>query len=151
MAPPEKTTRADAVVAAAPLCSIMSRDEHEVRAVYLTFPDESSAAALAEALVARRLVACVNVLPVGTSTYRWDDRVVREAEVVAVAKTTAGRVPEVLDAVRELHPYDVPCAVVYPAVGGLPDYVAWVVEETTRPSSEEGALPATGAPRGDPA
>lgn len=109
----------------------MSPDDGGVRAVYLTFPDEETANALAEALVERRLAACVNILPAGTSTYRWDGRVVREPEVVAIAKTTVGRVQALLDSVRELHPYDVPCAVVYQAVSGLPEYLAWVGEEST--------------------
>ena len=98
--------------------------------VYLTFPDGATAAAVAEALVAERLAACVNVLPPATSVYHWEGRVVREAEVVAWAKTTRGRLGALTAAVEARHPYDVPCVVAYPAAGGSAAYLDWVRGET---------------------
>lgn len=103
-----------------------SRGPDGVVAVYLTFPNETSALDVSRALVERRLVACVNVLPGATSVFRWDGEVVREREVVAVAKTTRGAVARVCEAVGTLHPYEVPCVVAYPAEGGLDAYVDWV-------------------------
>lgn len=101
-----------------------------VVAVYLTFPDEASARSVARALVERRLAACVNVLPAGTSVYRWEGEVVVEPELVAWAKTTSEKLPALVAAVRELHPYDLPAAVAYPATGGLAEYLGWVADET---------------------
>lgn len=101
-----------------------------VLAVYLTFPDQETAERIAGELVEQRLVACVNLLPAGTSFYRWEGELVREAEVVGWAKSTRARLPEVEEAVRRLHPYDVPCVVAYPAAGGLAEYLGWVEEET---------------------
>jgi len=106
-----------------------SRDP-QVVAVYLTFPDEKVAQEVSRALVERRLAACVNLGALGTSVYRWEGKVTTEPEVVAWAKTTRGRLPELLRAVEELHPYDVPAAVAYPATGGLAEYLGWVEEET---------------------
>lgn len=108
-----------------------TREQTSVRALYLTFPDAETAQAVAEQLVARRLVACVNLLPGATSVYRWQGAVVTETECVAIAKTLASKVDAVSAAVSELHPYDVPCVVAYPAVGGLDAYLEWVVKETT--------------------
>lgn len=105
--------------------------------VYLTFPDVATAEGIAEALVAERLAACVNVLPPATSIYRWNGRVVREAEVVAWAKTTRGRLGALTAAIEGRHPYDVPCVVAYPATGGSAAYLDWVRGETA----------AEGAPR----
>lgn len=101
-----------------------------VRALYLTFPDAQTATTVAEQLVARRLVACVNLLPGATSVYRWRGEVVSESECVAIAKTVAEKVDAVTAAIAELHPYDVPCIVAYPAVGGLAAYLDWVAQET---------------------
>ncbi len=101
-------------------------------AVYLTFPDEASAERVARVLVEARHAACVNVLPGARSVYRWDGDVHVEAEVVAIAKTTEGRVAALADAVRVEHPFDVPCVVAYPAVGGLESYLEWVRDETRR-------------------
>jgi len=97
--------------------------------VYLTFPDAATAERIAEALVAERLAACVNLLPPATSVYRWEGRVVRESEVVAWAKTTRRRLGGLTSAVVAHHPYDVPCVVAYPATGGSAAYLDWVSDE----------------------
>ena len=97
-----------------------------VVAAYLTFPDAAAAEALAAELVEARLAACVNVLPGAVSVYRWEGAVVREPEVVAVAKTTTRRLAALVARVEERHPYEVPCVVAYPAVGGSAAYLDWV-------------------------
>lgn len=103
-----------------------------VTAVYLTFPNPEVASQVAHALVQRGLAACVNLLPSGTSVYRWQGEVVTEPEVVAFAKTTPARLPELVAAVQELHPYEVPAVVAYEAVGGLAAYLGWVADSTGR-------------------
>jgi periplasmic divalent cation tolerance protein len=103
--------------------------ERPVVGVYLTFPDVATAERIATALVEAGLVACVNLLP-ATSLYRWGGRVVREAEVVAWAKTTRDRLEALTALVAELHPYDVPCVVAYPTAGGAAPYLDWVRAET---------------------
>lgn len=100
--------------------------------MYLTFPDESVAVEVARELVERRLAACVNLMPPGRSIYRWEGRVVEEREVVAWAKTTREKVSELVGSLRELHPYELPCAVAYPAVdGSSEEYLAWVAREVS--------------------
>ena len=42
---------------------------------FTTLPDEASATRLASSLVERRLAACVNILPAGTSIYEWDGEI----------------------------------------------------------------------------
>ena len=101
-----------------------------VVAVYLTFPDEGTARNVSHALVERRLAACVNVLPAGSSVYRWHGDVVTESELVAWAKTTRDKLAALVGAVKQLHPYDLPAIVAYPAVGGLAGYLDWVEAET---------------------
>ena len=110
----------------------------DVLAVYLTFPDEASAERVARALVDRRLAACVNVVPGARSVYRWQGAVQVDPEVLAVAKTQAARLPALTAAVQALHPYEVPCVVAYPALGGLEGYLDWVRSEATGPEPAGG-------------
>jgi periplasmic divalent cation tolerance protein len=104
-------------------------DADEVIGVYLTFPDDATAASVADALVEGGLAACVHVFPAGTSTYRWEGEVVREAEVVAWAKTRRGRLAALTDAVVARHPYEVPCVVGFATIGGWAPYLDWVHSE----------------------
>ncbi len=102
--------------------------------VYLTFPDVATAEAIAGVLVEGGHAACVNVFAPGTSVYRWAGRVQRETEVVAWAKSTRARLPALTAAVESAHPYDVPCVVAYPAVGGASAYLTWVTAEVGDPT-----------------
>lgn len=40
-------------------------------------------------------------------------------------------VPEIIRATTEEHPYEVPCVVAPPILGGNPAYINWVLAETT--------------------
>jgi periplasmic divalent cation tolerance protein len=99
--------------------------------VFSTFPGPDQAAEIARVLVDERLCACVNLVPAVRSIYRWQDAVHDEAETLAVIKTTTERVTALQARLVELHPYDVPEAIVLPVTGGHAPYLAWVTGETT--------------------
>ena len=96
-------------------------------------PDADVADRLARALVEGKLAACVNQLPAVSSTYRWQGAVERAVEVPLLIKTTRERLAEVQEAIRTLHPYEVPEIIAIPVVAGLPAYLRWVVDETQPP------------------
>lgn len=105
-------------------------NEHDVRSIYMTFPDESTAVSICGELLAEHLIACANVFPPVRSLYRWQGRIEDEPEVVAIAKSTAAQVDRLATRVNELHPYDTPCVVALDVVGGDSRYLQWVREET---------------------
>jgi len=97
--------------------------------VTTTLDDAGKAAALAEALVEARLAACVQCLPI-RSVYRWEGRVEKTAELLLLAKTRTALVGELTAFLRARHPYRLPEIVAWPIAGGLPDYLAWIRDET---------------------
>lgn len=111
------------------------RGKGGVRAVLVTAPPRA-ALRLARALVRRRVAACVNLVPRVRSVYRWKGRVEEAGETLLVVKTAADRVPALLAAVRELHPYEVPEGISLPVEEGLGPWIDWVLRESrplTRP------------------
>ncbi len=96
-----------------------------------TMPDEADATELARALVARRLAACVNLLPGARSIYRWQGEPRADDEVLLLIKTTRGRVDALREWLDHHHPYDVPELIVLPIEDGLPSYLEWVRQCTT--------------------
>ncbi|TDK22715.1 divalent-cation tolerance protein CutA [Luteimonas aestuarii] len=94
-------------------------------------PDDDTADRIADALVAGRLAACVQVLPGMTSVYRWQGRVERAREVLLLAKTTQARFDDLRAQIVALHPHDVPEVVALDIADGLPAYLDWVTAETT--------------------
>jgi periplasmic divalent cation tolerance protein len=101
-------------------------DADRVLVVLTTVGSEDAAVALANALVERRLVACVNVLPGVRSIYRWQGAVQDDRELLLLAKTTAGRLAELTAALAQLHPYEVPEIVALEAASVAPAYAAWL-------------------------
>jgi periplasmic divalent cation tolerance protein len=99
--------------------------------VFTNVPDRTVAQRLAQTLIEERLAACVNVLADCTSVYRWEGKVESSSEVPMLIKTTAARYPALEQAIRNLHPYEVPEIVAVPISHGLADYLGWVAAETS--------------------
>ena len=103
------------------------------RVVLTTAGSAEEANKIAEALVQRRLAACVNVVGPIASVYRWKEKVERAQEWLLVIKTTAEAADTVGDALKELHSYELPECVVLPIDGGSEAYLEWVGENVTLP------------------
>jgi periplasmic divalent cation tolerance protein len=94
--------------------------------VLSTVGTEDEASRIAQALVERRLAACVNVVPGVRSTYRWQGAVRTDTEWLLVAKTRRDRFEELRVAIRELHSYEVPEIVMLDIADGDAAYLAWI-------------------------
>ena len=102
----------------------------EARVVLVTCPDALKAEELAEAMVARRLAACVNIIPQVRSVYTWQGRIEREAEALMVIKTTVSKLAELERETIALHPYEIPEFVVISPEAVNAKYLAWLVAGT---------------------
>ena len=98
--------------------------------IYITTGDEDEARRIGRTLVGEKLAACVNILPI-KSVYRWEENVEEEGEVAMFVKTRAELADKVIERVKELHSYEVPCIVSLPIANGNPDYLKWIEESTT--------------------
>ncbi|MFP5375455.1 MAG: divalent-cation tolerance protein CutA [Acidimicrobiia bacterium] len=98
---------------------------------------EGEAAAIADALLERRLAACVQVLGPVRSRYRWKGRVESAEEWLVVAKTTAAAVEEAMDEIGRRHSYDEPEVTATPIVAGSAGYLAWIDAEVAPPAAPQ--------------
>ena len=105
----------------------------ETLLVITNLPSRESALRVAEHLVNERLAACVNLLAECTSVYRWQNAVQREPEVPVFIKTRAELYGRVEEAIRALHPYELPEILAVPLSAGLGAYLDWVAAETSPP------------------
>ena len=98
--------------------------------VYTTYPSIVEAEEAGRALVERRLAACVNILPGMISHYRWEGKVERAEEVVAIFKTRASLADEVGKAIRDNHSSEVPAIAVIGLESVDHDYFGWILDST---------------------
>lgn len=95
--------------------------------VLTTCPDAATAERIARTLLEGGAAACVNILPSGTSMFRWQGDLRAEAEHVLLIKTRRAAYGDLERLLREIHPYELPELVAVPIVAGLAGYLEWVV------------------------
>lgn len=98
------------------------------RIVLSTAGSEAEARKIAQALVERRLAACVNIMGPIQSVYRWKGAVESASEHLLVIKTTAAAFPHVRDVIRELHSYELPECITLTIEDGSEAYLNWIAE-----------------------
>lgn len=105
-------------------------EPNAARMVYVTAGSPEEARAIGRTLVEERLAACVNVLDLVTSLYRWQGELCEDRETVLIAKTRAELVDALTERVLALHGYDCPCVAAFPIVGGNARFLDWIADET---------------------
>ena len=101
--------------------------------VVVTAEDAGWLAGFTRTLVEERLAACGHSIAAIRSVYRWAGEIYDEPEARVALHTRRSLVPAIVARAQELHPYDVPCVIALPLVGGNPAYLAWISEETRAP------------------
>jgi periplasmic divalent cation tolerance protein len=96
------------------------------RIVLSTAGSEDEARKIARHLVEHQLAACVNIVSHIESIYRWQGKVESSREWLLLVKTSAERFPEVRDAIRELHSYELPECVAIGVEDGSAEYIEWI-------------------------
>lgn len=94
--------------------------------VLCTCPEGESAGQLAESLVEARLAACVNLLPEVRSVYRWEGKIVHDAERLLLIKTESAAFPALKDHILARHPYATPEIIALALADASPAYLDWI-------------------------
>lgn len=99
-----------------------------------TTPTREEAARLAELLIAEKLAACVQLLPI-ESFYFWQGKTQNEAEVLLLIKTRTALFDAAIARIKQLHSYSVPEIVAMPFTAGFPAYLNWIGDVTADPAT----------------
>lgn len=95
-------------------------------AVLITTPTQELAKSIARTLISQNLIACANILPQITSIYKWEEKVMEDAEVLMIVKTTTEAVDLLAKEVKKIHPYNVPEIIGLKIESGFQDYINWI-------------------------
>ena len=103
-----------------------------------TVGSEEDAARIARHLVESKVAACVSIVAPVRSFYVWKGELQDENEWLLLIKT-ARSPPEVRDALRAVHPYEVPEFLAFPASFADEAYAKWVGEGSGKTESPPAA------------
>ena len=106
----------------------MDTGEARYQIVLSTAGSDEQARSIARALVERRLAACVNIVPLGCSIYRWRGRIEQDEERLLLIKSARHLFPALCEAIRELHTYETPEVLALDVRDGAADYLRWLEE-----------------------
>ena len=94
-----------------------------------TFPSKQSVTSIANKLVKKRLVACVNITTI-SSIYTWKGKIEKQNEYLALFKTTKKNQSVLKKELKKLHPYDVPEIAEINVESINQPYMKWLVDST---------------------
>ncbi len=101
--------------------------------VFITVPSIMVGKQVADALLDKKLAACVNIIPSIRSLYTWQGEKQDDEEALLVVKSRADLFSDgILPAVKAVHPYDVPEIIALPIMIGSQDYLDWIAQETSQ-------------------
>ena len=88
--------------------------------------NENTADALSEKIIESRLAGCIKMLPVKSSFYMWEGKLMKASEVLIVIKTLKDKVEQLERFIIENHEYEIPEVIVIPVMKVNKDYIAWM-------------------------
>jgi len=94
--------------------------------MHWTCAEIEEARKIAYALVEKRLVACVNIIPAIESIYTWEGKIQVDQEALVLLKTKASLFEEVKTYIEIQGSYDVPAILSFPILEGNSNYLSWL-------------------------
>ena len=106
----------------------MSKHRGTACIIFVTSPNREVSLKIVRTLVEKKLAPCVSIIPSAKSIYWWKGRIEESDEEVLVIKTRLDLIEDLIDAIRSIHPYEVPEIIALPIVMGYSKYLEWIDE-----------------------
>ena len=94
--------------------------------ILVTCGARKEASAIAEALLKKRLAACVNITSEIDSKFWWKGKIDSAKETLVMLKTVRANFKKVEAEIKRLHSYEVPEIIAVPIVAGSKEYLSWI-------------------------
>ena len=103
---------------------------NDIALIYAVFPTAGEGHDVCRKLLAERLIACANRLPMVISHFRWQGEIEAKEEHPVIFKTSPARVDEAMKRIAALHRYDVPAIIRLSTQCAHQPFADWVASET---------------------
>lgn len=97
---------------------------------FVTVGDRKTAEEISSGLLKGKLAACVSAVPGVESAYWWKDRIEKSSEILLLIKTRRALREDIMQFVKQHHPYAVPETVFVEMDGASKEYLDWLGANT---------------------
>jgi len=94
-----------------------------------TYPNKKSITLIANELVEKKIVACVNFTKI-SSIYSWKGKIENSSEFIAIFKTTYKNKKLLKEKIKESHPYQTPEIAEIEISSINQPYLKWLIDST---------------------
>jgi periplasmic divalent cation tolerance protein len=94
--------------------------------IFTTVGNKKEARRVAQAVLQKKLAACVNILDNLESVFWWQGKIDAAKEVLLMIKSKKRLLPKVIKLIKSRHSYEVPEIIALPIIAGNPDYLRWI-------------------------
>ena len=102
-----------------------------IKFFYITAPNKKEAEKIAKKLLNKKLIACANVISNVNSYFVWKNKVQNSKEIIICGKTTSKNQKKIIQIVKSLHSYSVPCVIFFDITSGNKDFLKWIKRSVT--------------------
>jgi periplasmic divalent cation tolerance protein len=102
----------------------------EVTLIYAVFPTAGEGHDVCRKLLAERLVACANRMPMVISHFRWEGEIEAKEEHPVIFKTSPAKAEAAMARIAALHRYEVPAIIRLSSESAYQPFADWVASET---------------------
>lgn len=94
--------------------------------IMVTCASKEEARKISGRLLAKRLVACANIMPGVESRFWWKGKLDSAAELLLTMKTVRSNFKKIEKEIKRVHSYEVPEIIALPIVLASRDYLDWI-------------------------
>lgn len=98
--------------------------------VLTTYPDLKKSKEMARKIIEKELAACVNIIKIEESVYRWKGEIKSGDEYLLLIKTTKKAYLQLETFIKQNHPYELAEVIMLEAKGGCRHYIEWISSST---------------------
>ena len=84
-----------------------------IKFFYITASDKREAEKIAKKLLNRKLIACANIISNVNSYFVWKNKIQSSKEIIICGKTISKNQKKIINEVKKLHSYSVPCIIFF--------------------------------------
>ncbi len=94
--------------------------------VLSTYPNRRSADGAARRIIEEELAACVSIVKLEKSIYKWKGKIVEDQEYLLLIKTKKKAYRQLEILIKQIHPHEVPEIIYLEIKGGSKAYLSWI-------------------------